>query len=277
MNLMIETSMSTRRKSTSTILMKKSKLTLGWITVASALVMAGCGSSTPTTVPQTAPATPASGATVSASDLPDITKYAEAGVPVKTVPVATMQLATMTAGKYGPARSDPFALEPSERQYDTEQETERVFGDIGGWQNSFEPSSPFPPEVPNLPTAQPYRRLSGVVVGDSIVALISMEDGSSYIIHPGQQLPAPYSEWTIKSIDMDQAVLSRQTGNPREVVVRLELPPGGGAPSGSAGPPGGFGGPGPGGPPPGFGGGGPGSGRPPGGRFGGPPGFGGGK
>jgi hypothetical protein len=95
------------------------------------------------------------------------------------------------------------------------------------------------------------------VVGDSVLALIDMGNGTTELIRPGQRIPG--SEWTVVSIDEEKAIL-RRGGNrlPRQVTVRLELPPPGfggggntggfpGGPTGPGGPPGGPGMP-PGGP-----------------------------
>lgn len=157
----------------------------------------------------------------------------------------------LVASKSFGSRRDPFALKPSEARFEKDQETYRLFGEIGGFTTQFEP--PVEKVVEEFPEAQPYRRLAGVVVGDSVLALIDMGDGTLQVIRPGQQIPN--SEWRVVSIDQDKAVL-RRSGNrtPRQVVVRLESPPpglGGGTPGGA---PGGFpGGPGgPGGPPGGF-------------------------
>jgi hypothetical protein len=55
---------------------------------------------------------------------------------------------------------------------------------------------------------QPYRRLSGIVVGDSVLALIVMGDGAGpQIIRPGLRIPN--SPWRVISIDEEQAVLRR--------------------------------------------------------------------
>ncbi|HVT13920.1 MAG TPA: hypothetical protein VHE55_16780 [Fimbriimonadaceae bacterium] len=123
-------------------------------------------------------------------------------------------------GRTFSTRIDPFALQPKERLYDRQQMSERVFGDIGGFTERFEvkPDLVVIPEV----EPQPYRRLAGVIVGDSILALIDMGDGQPLqLIHPGQDIGG----WHVASIDSEKAILTR-TGNklPRQVVVRLEEP-----------------------------------------------------
>ena len=192
---------------------------------------------------------------------PKIDFTASAGVPKERSADTKFNptVVALTSRKVGPARPDPFALKADERAYDTEQNSERIFGTIGGWQNEFIPPNPADEAPPRIVEPQPYRRLSGVVVGDSVLALIDMGNGQSYIIRPGQSIPN--SEWRVESIDMDKAVLVRSgDALPKEIVVRLELPPPNGM--GAANPagafnPGGTGAPGgfnPGGLPPGFGG-----------------------
>lgn len=131
------------------------------------------------------------------------------------------------------ARPDPFALQPKERNYDRQQMTERVFGDIG-FTERFEVQ----PDLVVLPEVepQPYRRLAGVIVGDSILALIDMGDGQPLqLIHPGQDIGG----WHVESINSEVAILTR-AGNklPKRIVVRLEepMPGSGGNQGGSTGP-----------------------------------------
>jgi hypothetical protein len=121
----------------------------------------------------------------------------------------------------------------------------RVFGQIGGFTVQYTPPEVESPEPQDFPEPQPYRRLAGVVVGDSVLALIDMGDGTLRVIRPGETIEG--TEWRVASIDSDKAIL-RRSGNrtPRQVIVRLESPPagigGGGFPGGA---PGGFpGGPG---------------------------------
>jgi hypothetical protein len=202
----------------------------------------------------------------------------EAGVPPKSTgsPKDAQDLLKSAAYEFHP-RSDPFALDSDEKAFETTQSSERMFNKLGGFVTEVEPKQEFAPPVQLEP--QPYRRLSGVVVGDSIVAILEMGQGEQpVLIRPGMKVPG--TDWTVVSIDQDKAVL-RRGGNvlPKEIEVRLETPPYGYGPNAGT-TPGGFG-PGAGGP----GGFGPGGFGPPGqggrgGRFGpggfGPPGRGGG-
>jgi hypothetical protein len=224
------------------------------------VIVAGCGGAPADAGASTASTTPAA----KAPDVP-INQYVEAGAPVtQSADPKTNKLAIQTvAMKLGPARPDPFALRNDESEFDRAQNTERVFGQMGGYSAYFTPTTSADEPAAPIPEPQPYRRLAGVVVGDSVLALIDMGNNQTYLIRPGMEIPD--SEWTVASIDMDKAVLKRSGSRlPHEITVRLELPPinaagqGGGA-FGPGGVPGGGGfpggPPGGGGPPPGFGGG----------------------
>lgn len=199
---------------------------------------------------------------------------AQAGLPV-TQSTDANRFKTFVAARgrsLGPARPDPFALTAAERLFDEGQSSQRLLGLAGGFQQEFTPPDDTVALAPVV-EPQPYRRLSGVIIGDSVLALIEMGDGRPpEIIRPGMRIPN--SPWRVISIDQDKAVLRRADNVlPRQIEVRLESPPAGftapgGAPAGGA--PGGF----PGGPPGGFPGGPPGGfpGGPPGGFPGGPPG-----
>lgn len=164
---------------------------------------------------------------------------------------------------FGKSRLDPFSLTQLEVAFDQQQEAERAFAQAGGFSLRAEIRDDV--EQPPVFEPQPQRRLSGVVIGDSVLAILEGQDlPEPLIIRPGMRLPN--SDWTVVSIDQEKAVL-RRSGNvlPKEVTVRLEVAPptlfgapaGGGFPGGPGapgGPPGGFGGP-----PGGFGG--PGGGR----------------
>jgi hypothetical protein len=119
-------------------------------------------------------------------------------------------------------RRDPFALLAEERAFDINQSGERLLAESGGFSFDYEP--PVPKDDTVIQEPQPYRRLAGVIVGESVLALIDMGDGRLEIIRPGQRIPN--SEWTVVSIDEEKAIL-RRGGNklPRQVVVRLESPP----------------------------------------------------
>jgi hypothetical protein len=148
-------------------------------------------------------------------------------------------------------RTDPFQLTSEESAYDRQQNVERMVGSMGGFTNQY--TVP-PDETKEIPAEepQPYRRLAGIVVGDSVLAIIDMGDGhAGTIIRPGMKIPN--TEWTVVSIDQDKAVLHRDGPvGPHTITVRLESPPSFGGGTGfTSGPQ--QGGMGPGGPPPGRG------------------------
>lgn len=166
---------------------------------------------------------------------PVIPVLADAGVPTETDDAAKFdkQVQLIKFSK----RKDPFALKSNEASFDQSQSSLRVFNEIGGFSMQYNPPPEEAPSAQDIPEPQPYRRLAGVVVGDSVLALIDMGDGRPVeIIRPGQQIPN--SEWTVASIDTEKAVLTRK-GNqtPRRVTVKLES-----APPGAAGAVGGAGG-----------------------------------
>jgi hypothetical protein len=139
------------------------------------------------------------------------------------------------------SRENPFSLSGDEMKFDELQASERFLAESGHFPNSFE----LPEDKEDIFIAQeqqPYRRISGIVIGDAVYAILE-ENGRSTIIRPGTTIPD--TNWVVVAIDRDGVTL-RRSGNiqPNEVVVRLEVaPPGmGGASSGGgmpAGKPGG--------------------------------------
>jgi hypothetical protein len=191
---------------------------------------------------------------------------AEAGLDDVKTAADTGQLKKLylaASVKYGSSRHNPFVLTKDETAYETSQNGARLFQQVNGFSNEYKPEEQV--DVVPVLEQQPYRRLAGVVVGDSVLAIIDMGDGrEAQIIHPGEKIPD--SEWTVVSIDQEKAILKRD-GNklPKEITVPLETarpgtPGYGGNQNGAPGGGPGFG-------PPGFGGGGNIPGVPPGGNF----------
>ena len=185
-----------------------------------AVALVGCNS------PDVPPAQP------TAPTIPDepMALTSTAGVPL-TAAATPVDIKTVASSKRFEYRADPFALKSSERQYETEQEGLRVFGELGGFTVQFTPKEEEAVQQ-DFPEPQPYRRLAGIVVGDSILALIDMGDGKGLqIIRPGQTIEG--SEWRVASIDSEKAVLVRSgTRTPRRIIVKLEAPAFGTTPSG---------------------------------------------
>lgn len=173
----------------------------------------------------------------------------DAGVPI-SVSADPEQLVTAIAQKrnFG-SRTDPFALLGSERAFDQQQIGARMWAD-GGFSMFYEPEDPSLIE-PTIVEPEPLWRLSAVMVGEGVSAILVMQEPVGTLIRPGQRIEG--TDWRVHSIDNDRAVL-RRTGNvlPREVHVRLmsALPGtqpamgGGMAPPGAGGLPGGVGWPG---------------------------------
>ncbi len=161
------------------------------------------------------------------------------GMPgtVVTDPVKVFEIEErMVASRYGRARSDPFSLKSKERSYEIQQDSARLLGEMGSWVMMYTPAPEKAPDAGLIQDPQPYRRLSGIIVGDSVYALLDT-GGQIEIIRPGMRVPN--TEWTVVSIDEEKAIL-RRTGNkvPRQITVRLESPPAGmGGASGPAGGP----------------------------------------
>jgi hypothetical protein len=130
----------------------------------------------------------------------------------------------MSKAKTFTPRPDPFALSPVEKTFDSEAFADRMFNEQG-----FAPSYDPIPETPLpdvRPEAQPLdRRLTGVIIGDSVVAIIEMGDGApAQIVHPGERVPG--TAWTVVSIDREKAILHREGDRlPHDVTVRLEPRP----------------------------------------------------
>lgn len=216
-----------------------------WLALLSgASVLAGCNQ--PVNPPEAQNVTPLTVPRV------NFTPNAVAGVPVaQSTDTTRLTNLGRLALQYGPARPDPFALRPDERRFDEDQEYERIFQSTGGFTVQYEAPVETAPQVFNEP--QPYRRLSGIVQGDTITALLELENGTTVLVRPGMRVPN--TNWTVVAIDNEKATL-RRPGNvlPRQITVRLESPPAGLRPPTQQ--PGQFppGGPpfGPGGVPPGF-------------------------
>ncbi len=141
--------------------------------------------------------------------------------------------------RYG-YRSNPFALSADELKFDQLQTSERFLAESGHFPNSFELPEDKPEDVITQ-EEQPYRRISGIVIGDAIYAILE-ENGRSTIIRPGSTIPD--TNWVVVSIDRDGVTL-RRSGNiqPNEITVRLEVAPPGSGGGGATGAGGSTGGP----------------------------------
>lgn len=121
------------------------------------------------------------------------------------------------------SRANPFALTSSEAVLEREQASALLLQVGGSFPMYYQPPPP-PPDPATITEVQPYRRLAAIIVGDAVIALIEMEDGRTYEVRPGSQIPN--SEWRVVSIDRERAILRRDGDKlPKEIVVRLESPP----------------------------------------------------
>jgi hypothetical protein len=198
--------------------------------------VSGCGSGTPED-------------TMSPKALSSISEYeagakvepkADAGVRVERKEgVDANNLKNLVASRSFSSRNDPFSLLGIETKFDQSQNAERLV-QATGFMTEWEPPKE---EAPEVIEPQPFRRLAGIMVGDSVLAIIDMGDGRMQIVRPGETVPG--TEWTVVSIDEEKAVLRRK-GNrkPKEVIVALSgsmngiiIQPGGNQPGSSGGGP----------------------------------------
>ncbi len=184
-----------------------------------ALAVVGCGGGA-----ASAPVTAAPAATPKPVNFePNV----DAGVPVTQSADAAeyVKLAAVTSGKYPKhdANGSAFKLRGSELEYEAQQGMERVFSS-SGFAVEYEEQEVIPP-VARFEAA-PFRRLSGIVVGVSVIALLEMLDGTTMLIRPGMAIPG--TQWVVQSIDEEKAIMRRNTKEnvqPKLVVVRLETAP----------------------------------------------------
>ena len=179
--------------------------------------------------------------TANLPQVPDIVLSADAGVPL-LVDGTVIQPTELAPGREFGSRQDPFSLLDVENVYDEAQRTEFFLGQVGGWATPIGLASLTEDEVRIVLEPVPAWRLSGVIIGNGVLALL--DTGLAvYEVRPGSKVPD--TEWTVVSIDSDRAVLRRE-GNklPREFAVNLQGPIGGTRPAGGAvgGPAGGVGG-----------------------------------
>ncbi|MCW5944021.1 MAG: hypothetical protein KIS66_17460 [Fimbriimonadaceae bacterium] len=163
------------------------------------------------------------------NELTEFKPDVQVGLPVEPDPTLAVALAEQIQSGRTQYRPNPFALLPAERKYESDQGAARLISSIGFY--TF-----LPPEVKEeaqpMTEPQPYRRLSGILVGQSVTGILEDDSrpGEGLLIRPGMAIPN--SPWRVASIDSEKAVLRRTGPNaentfPREVTVRLESRPGG--------------------------------------------------
>lgn len=213
------------------------KLSISIFALAGIAVLSGCG---PDPVKSMTSA-PSGNAPAQAPFVPK----AEAGI--RREPADPAALITEANKMPVLVRDDPFALRGEEIRYDKAQLAASLVEE-GGWYSNIAEVREEKQETFQV-EAQPPRRLAGVLIGETITALIDMGDGQPLqTIRPGQEIRSGNTTWVVQSIDEEKAILRRKEGNvrPKYVVVRLEdsATMGSGAPTGggSANPRGGGGG-----------------------------------
>ena len=154
---------------------------------------------------------------------PPLDLGAPAAVPVSPS-TGPIQQSEMGAGREFGSRQNPFRLLPPEAEYDLSQRTEFFLGQAGSWTNPTEVSLASLREIeePIVIEPVPLWRLSGVIIGEGVLALL--DTGLAvHEVRPGTQVPD--SEWMVVSIDSEHALLRRE-GNklPREFAVGLKGP-----------------------------------------------------
>ena len=160
---------------------------------------------------------------------------AEAGIAAELDMTPSNTVMEIAKTKYFGVRGDAFALLPSEMQFDRQQYSARLVSDSGGFSSYY--SEPEEVEAAG-PVIEPLPawRLSGVVIGDGVAALLEMGPGKTIDIRPGMKIPD--TDWTVVSIDTERAVLKR-SGNklPKSFAVNLQGPMsiGGGSGGGTGG------------------------------------------
>ncbi len=121
------------------------------------------------------------------------------------------------------ARADPFSVLPVEKAADQRARQQQLLAMLGSFQLFAEPK-PKPVNPALIPVEpQPYRRLSGIVRGEAVAAILEVPGVSDpVVVQPGDKV----GEWTVRSIDSEKLVLVR-TGDkrPNTVVVKLEALP----------------------------------------------------
>ena len=164
----------------------KVDLRLKWASglLVAAFVAAGC---------PPPPPPPAVATTTVAATPPPFQFKTKTGTPI-TMPQDPKLISSAVASRSFGTRADPFALLGPEHSFNQSQTSERVLVEIGGFATMYEPV----PEVADqgeFVEPQPYRRLAGVLVGDTVSAIIVMEDGSTHLIKPGMRIPN--SPWRV--------------------------------------------------------------------------------
>lgn len=121
-------------------------------------------------------------------------------------------------------RRNPFTLHGEEAAFENQVRAEAQLSKMAPTYTVMYP----PPVAVTPPEAvpverQPHRRVAGVYFGETVRAIVIMEDGQARHVAPGDRI----GEWTVKAISTEEVVLTREGKIPSEVRIRLEsAPPG---------------------------------------------------
>lgn len=154
---------------------------------------------------------------------PKLNLSAQAAVPIAPK-VAAVDPNTLLKGKTYNSRSDAFELLSEEKEFDYQQSAERILAS-DPWDVFVTPSLAMDEETPPQVEPVPYWRLSGVVVGNGVIALL--DTGTKvYDIRPGSTIPG--TEWRVVAINSERAILARDSNKlPKQFEVGLQGPIGG--------------------------------------------------
>lgn len=119
-------------------------------------------------------------------------------------------------------RNDSFALSPKEKAFEKDQQTARIMGTMGGFTTYFELPEERIEETTIKKEAPPLWRISGIILGDAVMALLVKSEGSAAeVLRPGSQISG--TNWVVASIDVDKVVLKRDGDTlPKTVTVFLQ-------------------------------------------------------
>ncbi len=175
----------------------------------------------------------------SAATLTPFVPQADAGI--RREPGEPTELITKAKAQAFSVRANPFALRGDEIAFDRSQAVASLTEGQGWYAFIAEEKKEATTETIEF-EPQPSRRLAGILIGETVAALIDMGDGKGLqTIRPGQLIGgAENKDWIVQSVDEEKAVLRRNGSNkrPQFVVVRLEdssTMGSGGAPAGSTG------------------------------------------
>ncbi len=145
-----------------------------------------------------------------------------AGSPTDLKPHTIPEIRVSTEKRFA-SRMNPFSLFGEEMAFETAIRYRIILSKLPGLAQEFPaPVEEVPPEL--LPVdPPPYRRVAGVYFGDTVTAIIVMEDGTGQIVTPGMELPN--TEWRVESISEDEVILVRTNKQPDHQRVRLESAP----------------------------------------------------